>query len=123
MSFSEWIGFIISIGAFIFLMLKGRPKEEHENTLNDFLNSLKEDMSAKKRPAPAPSAPKVIKKKAFVPPPKPLIVSPHPKKKVEYRVIGKDRPSRAGRLLEALKNKRDMVILHEIIGPPKCKRR
>lgn len=124
---SEWIGLIVSVVIFLYLMLRKMAPSKDEDRLEDFLESLEQDMAAKKKPAPP--APKPVKAKVFVPPPKPPevekqgIVSSYFEKGVQYDVIGKATPSRAHRLLENLKDRRDMVILHEIIGPPKCKRR
>lgn len=130
---NEWIGFIVSIAIFLYLMLKNRPAQddpEQEDKLKDFLESLNGDMKAKKKGVlPPPILPQKPIHAKYSPPvvrnqtPSQSIVSTYFEKGVEYDVIGKDVPSRAHRLLQTLKDKRDMVILHEIIGPPKCRRR
>lgn len=124
---SDWIGFFVSIAILLYLLLRNKPaKEPQTDTLKEFLKGLNEDMAAKKKPAPPP--PKVVKQKVFLPPKAPEhakqgIVSTYFEKGAHYEVIGKEEPSRAHKMLQTLQDKRDMVILREIIGPPKCKRR
>jgi hypothetical protein len=129
---NEWVGLVITIAIFIYLMLKNRPAQEQseqEDKLKGFLKSVGEDMAAKKKPSPPPLLPPKPFK-SILPPKKLLavekqqsIVSSYFEKGVQYDVIGKATPSRVHRILQNLKSKGDMVILQEIIGPPKCKRR
>jgi hypothetical protein len=135
MNFSEWIGLFITMIVLFYLMSgkKSPPAQEtQEDKLKEFLESLDEDMSSKKKPVPPPVPlplfPKAVKTKVVLPKKAPevnapSIVSAYFEKSVQYEVMGKAAPSRAHRLLHTLKQKGDMVILHEIIGPPKCKRR
>jgi hypothetical protein len=39
-----------------------------------------------------------------------------------YEVVGKREESRASKLLSGLRSKKEMIILQEIIGPPKALR-
>lgn len=119
---NEWIGFFVSIAILLYLLLRTKPAkepQEQEDAIQEYL----------KGSFPAQPPPKPIKQPKIVLPPKhpeerkQAIVSSYFEKEVHYDVIGKKEPSRGQKMVQTLKDKRDMVILHEIIGPPKCKRR
>lgn len=122
---SDWIGLLATLAFLFYVLLRQRPSkepQEQEDTLKEFLNSLNEDMQAKKKPA-LPIPKKEMKPHVMPEAPKQGIVSAYFEKGTHYEVIGKEAPSRGQRMLQTLQDKRNMVIFHEIIGPPKCKRR
>lgn len=114
MRFDELIGLLITVGAFIFMVIRGALKEK--------------DAEEVEEEAPRPPPIKIRKKKhqespsIYKEPKKPSMVSQHYldlAKSTPYEVAGKSTPSAAHRLLGNLKSKKDMVILREIMGPPK----
>lgn len=115
MNWEELIGFLISIAAFLFLMFRGVFKERQR--------VLEEETEEELIPEPPPV--KKVKKKHSLPPPRlpeRSIVSSHYEelaKSTPYEVVGKAGSSRVHRILSTLKSKKDMVVLKEIIGPPK----
>lgn len=103
MTWSDFIGFLVSLAVFLFLMFRHAFKEKHEPE-------------------------EEIEEELFFPPPPPIpnsrkaIISSHfddLSKSTTYIVEGKERSSRSHRILSELKSKKDMVIFKEIIGPPK----
>lgn len=125
MNFEDLIGFIISIAAFVFLIIRSALKK---NQTTD-----EEEEEATPPPPYIPPIPGVLQKKRtklvkeskrFLDDPYSgsSVVSSHYtniKESAPYEVIGKDLPSRAHQIVAQLKSKKDIVILHEIIGPPK----
>lgn len=131
MTFEDLIGFIISVAAFIFLMIRSALKKNQ---------SIEEEESEEFQAPPTPPVklPIIVKKPKYK---APLIketsdyakmntsiverysgssvVSSHYANMAAYEVTGKSRPSRAHNLISSLKSKKNMVILKEIIGPPK----
>jgi hypothetical protein len=130
MKFEDLIGFIISIAAFIFLMIRSAMKK------NQSTDEEEEELQA---PLPPPiKLPIIVKKPKYK---APLIkeksdyakmntsivdrysgssvVSSHYANMAAYEVTGKSHPSRAHNLISSLKSKKNMVILKEIIGTPK----
>lgn len=103
MNIEDLIGLLISVIAFIFLAVRSVFRQ------------------------PASATYEEEEQEEILPPPLPPI--PHKKVKVKkaikettapaYEVTGRNEPSEASRLLSRLKSKKEMVILHEIIGPPK----
>lgn len=108
---NEFVGLIFTFLIFIYLMLKKKEPEKMVQE-EDFLVSLSKE---KKPPLPLP--PRV----SYKPPEVKPKLNPYFEKESHYEVIGKATPSRAHRLIKNLKRKGDMVILKEIIGPPKCR--
>lgn len=115
MNFEDLIGLIISVIVFAFLMIR---------------SAMKKNPEMEEQPAPPP--PKLVKPQKLKPAPAikknqtieerysgSTVVSRRYAIAEAYEVIGKDRPSRAHHLISSLKSKKDMVILKEIIGPPK----
>lgn len=106
MKFEDWIGFLITFGVFVYMVIRGA-----------FHNQAQQEGIEEQLPLPPPSPPppmiKIKKKKA------PSIVSQHFEEIAPYEVLGKSAPSKASRLLHSLKSKKEMVILKEIMDPPK----
>ncbi len=118
---NDLIGLLLSVGVFIFLMIRSALKKNQPED---------EDEEVEIPPPP----PRPVKKQKFHPPQAPQkpkkqtieerysensIVSGRFAHAEAYEVIGKEHPSRARQLIRQLKSKKDMVILNEIIGPPK----
>lgn len=130
MKFEDLIGFIISLAAFIFLMIRSAMKK------NQMTDEEEEEFQAPLTPPVIP--PLIIKKQKFKSPvlekksdyakmntsiverySGSSVVSSRYANSVAYEVTGKSRPSRAQNLISNLKSKKNMVILKEIIGTPK----
>lgn len=139
MDFTEIIGFLISLFAFIFLMYRRatarrnqNPQEEidQEKRLKEFLKSLnveiEEDDEEEERPIRPPSPPPIKK-------PMPAIQKQAPVNyenyrfdskmdsykqsfEDEYHMIQKAVPSRGRKLLSSLKSPKEMIILNEVLN-------
>ena len=133
MKFEDLIGFIISVAAFIFLMIRSAMKK------NQIDEEEEEELQTPPPPPMKLTLPPAIAKKLKYKSPAPdkksdyakmntsiverysgsNVVSSHYANMAAYEVTGKTRPSRAHNLISSLKSKKNMVILKEIIGPPK----
>lgn len=138
MNFVEFLGFIVSLAAFIILAYKRardarrqQPDEYHldsdeqDKKLREFLKSLDVEVEEEK-PLPRPP----VKRKAAPKPPVPAsqpyeftttqFKAYQPLLKAEkYEVIREAPPSRGQKLLQSLPSRKNMLIIHEIFGPPK----
>lgn len=109
MNWEEFIGLIISLGAFLYLMFRGAFKahQDQEEEYEEEEIVLPPPVSKVTPPSP--------KKKFKAPLPKIHTLDEAP----AYEVFGKASASRSHRILSQLKSKKQMIILKEIIGPPK----
>lgn len=112
----EWIGFIITIGAFLFLiyfhLFGGKKKDpEQEKRLKEFLEGLKADMGGTSRPMP--TGKQVERKQPPVP--------PQPKLQPVKRAVAA--PSSAHTIAKRrIPKGKQMVIYREIIDQPRAYR-
>ena len=128
MKFEDLMGFIISISAFIFLIIRSVLKK------NQVSDEEEEEELETPLPPPLPVFTKKSKiKTSSVKPPnyakkhqsiatpysESSIVSSRFAESAVYEVTGKSLPSRGHKLISHLKSKKNMVILKEIIGTPK----
>ncbi len=144
---SDFIGFTITILAIGFLAYRyireARLRRKHpeiyqqevekkERELQEFLSSL--DIDGEKKEEKRPEAPKPIPPpaKAYRQEDKPrkigvleqnykFVTADLSKQGESYEVTGKDQPSRIYALLKRLPSKKEMVLMQEIMGPPKGK--
>lgn len=128
MNFLDFIGLV---GMLLLLLLASRRKkqegpleedlddDDQAQRLKDFLRDINQDVAESRLSKPASP----FKKAAPVPPKLPVQKveprrEPSPPEP-EYNVIVSKKISRGSRLLHRLKSPKEMIILQEIIGPPK----
>ena len=135
MNVTEFIGFIVSFGLFIYMMIRQalvtREKKKHpvqpdedDDELRHFLRELdideeeEEELPEEIKPKPKP--------KVLAPKPRPIYhpppltpIAPMP----GYEVENKKLPSRSENLLHELPDPKNMLIYYEIFGPPKSLRK
>lgn len=124
MNSSEFIGLIISIGAFIFVLFghlikKPVPQtEEQKKKLKDFLDALKKDMQVDDVEEEEEIRPTVVKQNAPPQPPQPqMSISPKPvAKKTAAPEAVKSSP------LPLIRSAREMVLMREILDSPRAYR-
>lgn len=144
MTWNDFLGFIISLGIFLFLMFRQAFKEKRksEEEVEDYDNEEEELILPLRKKEVLLPLPVIRKKLSFEKEAYNAathhyaeiakdtkerysgntVVSSHYDelaKSTPYLVEGKTRSSRIHRILSQLKSKKDMVIFKEIIGPPK----
>lgn len=107
MNIEDLIGLLISVIAFIFLAVRSVfrpvvPQEEEDEQEERLVVPPLPPIPQKKM-----KVKKIIKKEMAA---------------SDYEVTGRNQPSAASHIISRLKSKKEMVILHEIIGPPKGRR-
>lgn len=133
MDISQWVGFIISVLALLYLIFRGgrsavyqqkHPEEyakmqfEEERRLKELLHNLDIDIEEEEEPVPR-----------YLPPPP--IRPPQRKQEFARRSVKAPKPvvllhetqghvTRVHKLLKRTQSPQDMILLREIIGPPKC---
>lgn len=145
MNLLEFIGFI---GMLLFMLAsmrqnkrrKDNPEEaeaedaEQAQRLREFLQGIDHDMTKTKAPTPTSSPKPSLTKKQTMPqknnktsykpipnpPPSSLISDKRFNENRDVYASMKKKKGRAVTLFQSLKSYQDMVILHEIIGPPKA---
>lgn len=140
----QWIGFFISVMAMFFLLSRGkqqrhaeenpeaieqarRDKEKHLRRMLKSLDIDVEDDEEEKIPAkPSRRSPQVNTIAPVVKPPMPTvnarIESSQPAKRKSQRkvaIVQQRGASRGKKLLQHIHSPKDMIILRELIGPPK----
>jgi hypothetical protein len=148
MNLIEFIGFLITMSAMTFLILRriweerqkrshpeeyDKKKEHQEANLKQFLKSLDIDMNDDEEPEKKPflSVPKPfdrqqkMTKRMVEPPPHKYIVPSHiyTVPKVQnlaegYHAIVKVKQSRASRMIDRLPSRKEMIVYQEIMNPP-----
>lgn len=108
MNFQDLISLLISIAAFIYLVIHGVFKSSNEEAEEIVI-------------VPPPIVPPMKKKRVQAVQKKEgqALISPRFEESISYDVIGKAKSSKGHQLLSRLQSKKEMVILKEIIGPPK----
>ena len=139
MNFQELIGFVITVLAFWILSGKkaapkpndpatGPERQKQEDTLKQFLRSLKEEEEEMEEeeilpPPPPPPRPKPVTPKAYLPYTPKLAHITRSERNLNttthYKTIRLDKPSKAQQLVSSVKDWKKQVLLREILGPPK----
>lgn len=133
MSFMEFLGFLITVGGVIFILIqhawenyqkrKNPEMEGNKEVLRDFLKSLDVDLDSEPEPLPKPMPPvhKEIPKKKIIPPKSPIKEELRQtlKEKDAYALAHREKMARGRKLIGSLKTPQEMVLLHTILGPPK----
>lgn len=130
MNVTEWIGFLVSFGLFIYMMIRQAlvkreqrkhplSEEEEQDELRQILRKLdideedEEELPEEIKPKP--------KLKPLPSPPKPRPVYQPPP--VHYETESLTLPSKGERLIDELPQLKNMIIYYEIFGPPKALRK
>jgi hypothetical protein len=148
MTFIEFIGFIITISAMVFLFARqtwenyrrrkypeayAEEVRKKDDALKELLKSMNIEVEEEeeieddyeepvRRPLPTPPPPpKPLQKKA----PEPLFHEYHSEKmdlsdKGAYALVKISRPSRGKTLINHFPSKRELFVIREILGPPRC---
>lgn len=138
MTFIEFIGFIVTILALFFLLIRKSWEErkrrenpeiyeeeekDREKALREFLRSLNVEVEETETELEEPPPPEPIA------PPSPQVQetgiedSPYDllgPSASSWRVVGKGEKTRADKILEKLDQRRDILVFREILGKPKA---
>jgi hypothetical protein len=123
---SEFIGLIISIAAFLFVLFgnflkKSAPQtDEQKKKLKDFLDALKKDMQVDEEDEEEEEMRPIFIKQKAPPPPPPQPQTPIPQKNlVKKQVV--PQPVKASPQ-PLIRSAREMVLMREILDSPRAYR-